>query len=598
MQPEPYQSLGLFIGNGDQDNYIKLVASAASGVNGSIEILSEIDGVATVSANAFDVVFGSDAVDLFLEIDPANLSVTPYYQITSNGVLGPLKTFGSALDLPLAWLTGSTKLAVGLISTSYFGTPFTATWDLIEALPLDNPLNLPPTVTALAPQTVAVNTPVQLDGVVTDDGQPASSVLSVGWVQLSGPGTASFTSSSSENTLVTFSQVGLYVLELTADDSQYSVGEPVTIEVTDGSSTPTPVIRINAGGPLISDGAGDWLVDDAFVNTGNVYNTTSAINMSGVPSYLPPQLFQSEVYDVAALPDLNFSIPLDSGNYELRLYFAEIFSGAFASGFRNFDVEVEDQMVLQNLDVFAEAGPYTALMKTVPVTVTGGALDIVFRKLIENPAIKAIEVIALQGTGAENAVPVVTAGVDGNVDLSLTSNYALEGSYSDDGLPADSNPTVQWSLVTGPDTVSFFISNSLQTTVMFKSEGVYTLELLVSDGELTGKAAIQVVVTRTAVANAPPQVSSGQYAPFKVSKELLLSGSVTDDGLPFGTLDVQWSTVSGPGVVTFTSPGLLSTPAQFSSAGDYVLRFSASDGELTGTDTTQVKVCARRGRCR
>ena len=41
-----------------------------------------------------------------------------------------------------------------------------------------------------------------------------------------------------------------------------------------------------------------------------------------------------------------------------------------------------------------------------------------------------------------------------------------------------------------------------------------------------------------------------------------LSGAVTDDGLPDrGTVTAAWSTVSGPGTVTFADPSQASTTA-------------------------------------
>ncbi len=70
-----------------------------------------------------------------------------------------------------------------------------------------------------------------------------------------------------------------------------------------------------------------------------------------------------------------------------------------------------------------------------------------------------------------------------------------------------------------------------------------------------------------------------------------LSGSVTDDGQPTGsTVSAAWSTVSGPGTVTFANPGAASTTATFSAAGTYVLRLTGSDGSLSASDDVTVTV--------
>ena len=53
---------------------------------------------------------------------------------------------------------------------------------------------------------------------------------------------------------------------------------------------------------------------------------------------------------------------------------------------------------------------------------------------------------------------------------------------------------------------------------------------------------------------------------------------------------VIWSTVSGPGTVTFADAGATQTTASFSAAGVYVLRLSADDGALSASDELTVTV--------
>ncbi|MBN2712132.1 MAG: carbohydrate-binding protein, partial [Planctomycetes bacterium] len=71
-----------------------------------------------------------------------------------------------------------------------------------------------------------------------------------------------------------------------------------------------------------------------------------------------------------------------------------------------------------------------------------------------------------------------------------------------------------------------------------------------------------------------------------------LDATVTDDGLPSGTLSCQWSRVSGTGTVTFGSATSVDTTAAFSAAGDYVLRLTANDGQLSASDDVTVTVDA------
>jgi len=84
-----------------------------------------------------------------------------------------------------------------------------------------------------------------------------------------------------------------------------------------------------------------------------------------------------------------------NGQYQLRLHFAEIFTGAYAVGRRVFDVLVENTLVLDNLDIFARVGANTPLIESIPVTIADGQLNLQFLHVVENPKISAIELIAL-----------------------------------------------------------------------------------------------------------------------------------------------------------------------------------------------------------
>lgn len=71
-----------------------------------------------------------------------------------------------------------------------------------------------------------------------------------------------------------------------------------------------------------------------------------------------------------------------------------------------------------------------------------------------------------------------------------------------------------------------------------------------------------------------------------------LVGSATDDGQPNppAALSYYWSQVSGPGTVTFASSTAVATSATFSAAGVYMLRLTAGDSALTGSDDVQITV--------
>jgi hypothetical protein len=187
---------------------------------------------------------------------------------------------------------------------------------------------------------------------------------------------------------------------------------------------------------------------------------------------------------------------------------------------------------------------------------------------------------------ATNQAPVVNAGLD--IVLSLPSMAGLEGSVSDDGLPAPPTLTIAWSVVSGPGTVTFADPTNPSTTASFSTVGVYVLRLSASDGVLSASDDMQVTVNPP---NQAPVVSAGSDISVSFPGPASLAGVVTDDGLPAPpSLTIAWTTTSGPGTVSFANPGAAATTATFSAAGVYVLRLSASDGDLSAYDEVQVTV--------
>jgi hypothetical protein len=92
--------------------------------------------------------------------------------------------------------------------------------------------------------------------------------------------------------------------------------------------------------------------------------------------------------------------------------------------------------------------------------------------------------------------------------------------------------------------------------------------------------------------NLAPTVGAGPDRSAVVGSAITLDGTVADDGRPGGTLTTTWSRVSGPGPVTFADASAIDTSATIGVAGTYVLRLSASDGELPASDEVVLTVGA------
>jgi hypothetical protein len=91
--------------------------------------------------------------------------------------------------------------------------------------------------------------------------------------------------------------------------------------------------------------------------------------------------------------------------------------------------------------------------------------------------------------------------------------------------------------------------------------------------------------------NKAPNVNAGPDVGIILPAKANLKGSFTDDGLPVGfPVSVSWTKVSGPGTVTFTNNTQAITQADFSQVGTYVLRLTANDTLLQGSDEITITV--------
>ncbi len=92
--------------------------------------------------------------------------------------------------------------------------------------------------------------------------------------------------------------------------------------------------------------------------------------------------------------------------------------------------------------------------------------------------------------------------------------------------------------------------------------------------------------------NAAPSVDAGPDRAVNLGEAAALDGSASDDGVPAspGAVAVSWSQASGPGTATFADANAAATTASFDVGGTYVLRLTATDGELVTHDFTTVTV--------
>jgi hypothetical protein len=130
-----------------------------------------------------------------------------------------------------------------------------------------------------------------------------------------------------------------------------------------------------------------------------------------------PGLFLSEHWGMSA-----FSCKLPNGKYLAKLYFAETYDGITGPGQRVFFLNVQGHE-FKDFDIWVKAGgPRRAYIEAVPVEVTSGEFRIVFKAQVENPAIKAIEIIPQAETAAGAASPAAAVRINAGVSTPFTDS--------------------------------------------------------------------------------------------------------------------------------------------------------------------------------
>ncbi|MEO8180996.1 MAG: hypothetical protein ABI895_19345 [Deltaproteobacteria bacterium] len=138
VRPAPNQSLGLFLGTGSQDDYVKLVLEDERGLTLVTETAGSVDE--TAYPDAGEGLLDAISITLFLTVDPVLGSLQPAYLVEGGqqSLLGaPILLSGALLEAVRGnGRIGSRPvgLAVGLIATSPGLTRFGATWDYLKVM--------------------------------------------------------------------------------------------------------------------------------------------------------------------------------------------------------------------------------------------------------------------------------------------------------------------------------------------------------------------------------------------------------------------------------------------------------------------------------
>lgn len=164
-------------------------------------------------------------------------------------------------------------------------------------------------------------------------------------------------------------------------------------------SVPAPAVtfpaRVNVASAALTDPSGNtWSADRSYSggSYGYVGNSFMLETTSAIANTTNDALYQKHRRSGSGT-SFSYLFDVPNGTYTVRLMFAEIASSAFQLGARVGDIFIEGTLLLDNFDVFAQAGAgNTAIDRTFTVTVTDGQLTITIVPVVGQPAINAIEV--------------------------------------------------------------------------------------------------------------------------------------------------------------------------------------------------------------
>lgn len=174
------------------------------------------------------------------------------------------------------------------------------------------------------------------------------------------------------------------------------------------------IYRVNCGGPDYRDENGNlWKADRQFNSEITGHGSASWTDaFPELPSFFASQrrtfspvkgtndwkLFQTFRY---GKDKLQYSFDVPDGEYLVELYFTEpwlgIGGGMKASGMRLFDVAINSKTVLNDLDIWTEAGTNTALKKVIKARSVNGKVIVSFPESKAGEALIAAIAIAEKG---------------------------------------------------------------------------------------------------------------------------------------------------------------------------------------------------------
>ena len=499
---------GIYIGTGDQDNFILVALNGDGAGGGGFRVVSEVAGTPTSNVYPVSGILSELVISLYFKIDPIANTALPHYRTGTSGnpiALGsPIPITGSLLSAIQGTHTVSgqtTHMAMGFYASSGASPGFSASWDFVEfyldsqSCVLDaspNPLDFGP----ISENTSKVLT-VDLANALQFDINVTNIVITGTDASLFVPSTTTvngITYSSDESFDITFTPTSTGPKTATAEIYHTCSASPILIPLSGTGATFSDILyRVNSGGGQVSaiDGNIDWEADTVGNQPYRVssilapdYNIlgggpkASLIRHSSLPSSVPDGIFYSEIWDQVYGEEIYYRFPVTGAPgtlYQVCLLMANSCSCTQSAGQRVFDIEIEGNIVSSGVDLSGTYGHNNGVMLCFPVAVDGnGFLDIRLIHDVDNPIINGVEIRGLDAGTFPVEMLDFNADVQGS-DVIL--NWATASEINNEGFTVQMLPERDGAAAIFQD-MGFVPGNGNTTEI---SEYDFTVKNLIPD---------------------------------------------------------------------------------------------------------------------
>ena len=417
---------------------------------------------------------------------------------------------------------------------------------------IDAGLNHAPAVSITSPASSPVfllgtNVNLILEGSVSDEGDP--STLTNSWSKVIGPDSIIFGDTNQLNTTIGFTNAGVYVLRLTADDGQLENSADLTVYV--GAAE---LLSSNSLYWAFEEGEGTTVIDSSPIPHNGILVGNPAWVTNGV---LGGALSFSNANDyVQTTNTTSFLNGLKA--FTLSLWIKSFSTNADAGIFCANASSTNMTLSLYSRNLSSCGASTNVIEATIPTT--HGAFH-----LISAAGVTTNDWQHLALVWSEGEAPSLF--INGQLDQHLAERSPLDGALTNcPGFFIGRGPA-EWPLGW----------KGLIDEVRFYPYALSTGEVAIIScqcAELTNGV------------NFGPVVDAGPDQTLQLGAPDVLAGVVTDDGLPNPPAMVLtvWTNLSGPLEVVIPDPPKLTNHVEFTQTGEYVFRLVANDGQVKTYD--------------